>query len=92
MPNDLDTQWFFNALFTIVGTLGGWLLNSLREAIKDLRTVDKELTSKIQNIEVLIAGTYATRAEVEMLGRRIFDRFDRLEQKLDLKLEHKADK
>ena len=41
-----------------VGGLVGFLLKALWEAVKDLQTVDKELASKVADIEILVAGAY----------------------------------
>lgn len=81
----LDAQTIINAAFALAGGLGGWVLNSLRDSIATLQAQDKELTKKVQQIEVLVAGTYVKRDELDKLGNALFARLDRIEGKLDKK-------
>lgn len=86
--SELDPQWVFNVLFSIVGALGGWLLNNIRDSVRDLRQQDKILTEKVQGMEVLVAGSYVRREDMQNLSDAIFKKLDRIENKLD----GKADK
>lgn len=84
----MDTQTALNVLFSLVGALGGWVLNSLRDSIKTLQKADSDLATKVQSIEVLVAGQYVKRDDMEKLSAAIFTKLDRIESKLD----GKADK
>lgn len=88
----MDAQTAFNILLGLVAFLGGWVLNSLRESIKSLQKSDAELADKVQHIEVLVAGQYAKRDDVEKnidkLASALFAKLDKIESKLD----QKADK
>ncbi len=86
--SEIDPQWLFNGLFSIVCCLSGWLLNNIRDAVKELRTQDKALTDKVQRIEVMVAGNYVKREDIDKLSDAIFKKLDRIESKL----EGKADK
>lgn len=78
---DVDYQTAFNILIAIAGFLGGWILNSLKSDII-------MLTKDVKEIEVLVAGTYVKRDDMDKLGAAIFHKLDRIEAKLD----QKADK
>ena len=84
----MDFQLGFNIAVGLLAFLGGWVMNNLRDSLKSLHAADAALTSKVQSIEVLVAGTYVKRDELDKLGQAIFAKLDRIEGKLD----GKADK
>ncbi len=84
----MDTQTVINVLIACCGALGGWVLKSVRDSVRDLQINDKCLTDKVQAIEVLVAGSYVRRSEIEKLAEALFHKLDRIEEKLD----GKADK
>jgi len=84
----MDYQAAFNLALALVAFLGGWVLNSVRDAVKNLHDADMDLTTKVQAIEVLVAGQYVKRDDLDKSIMAIFHKLDRIEQKLD----GKADK
>lgn len=84
----METQTLINAVLTLAGFLGGWVLNNLKSSVDDLRKADGDLTEKVQAIELLVAGTYVKRDDMEKMSDAIFAKLDRIEFKLD----QKADK
>lgn len=81
-------QTFFNIAITLVGFLGGWVLNSLKSSIDSLHKADVSLTEKVQSVEVLVAGQYVRRDDFDKISAEIFRRLDKIYDKLD----DKADK
>jgi CHASE3 domain sensor protein len=63
------------------------MLKSLWDAVKDLQNADKQLAEKVNQIEVLVAGEYATREDFKSLSNAIFTKLDRIEDKLDAKVD-----
>jgi len=84
----MDTQTAFNIALSLIAFLGGWVLNSLRDSIKSLHESDAELVEKVQHIEVLVAGQYVKRDDMDKLASALFVKLD----KIDAKLDKKADK
>lgn len=84
----MDFQVGFNVAIALVAFLGGWVLNSLRASIDSLQKADTSLTSKVQAIEVLVAGSYVKRDDMDKLATALFAKLDKIEAKLD----GKADK
>ncbi len=84
----MDYQAIINIAFTVIGVLGGFILNRIWDALKDLQTADKVLTEKVVAIEVLVAGNYVSRDELKQTLTAVFAKLDRIEDKLD----HKVDK
>lgn len=81
-------QTMFNLAITLIGFLGGWVLNSLKSSIGALQKADHDLTAKVQSVEVLVAGSYVKRDDLDKLSAALFAKLDKIEGKLD----GKADK
>jgi hypothetical protein len=78
-------QIMINWLLGGFGTLIGFLMHILWQAVKDLQSSDKDMNDKISDIEVLVAGSYMTRGELTEIMKTVFTKLDRIEQKLDKK-------
>ena len=74
-------QVWFEAAVAVIGLIIGWVLRTLWADMKDLST-------KVQSIEILVAGEYVKKAEIAQLSDSLFKKLDRIEDKLD----GKADK
>lgn len=72
----------------IVMFLLGIIVNATRESIKDLKKQDSELAEKVQAIEVLVAGNYVQKSDLEKITDALFRKLDIISDKLD----RKADK
>ena len=84
----MDMQTSFNIAVGLIAFLGGWVLNSLRDSIQSLQKSDTELATKVQGIELLVAGSYVKRDDLDKLTVALFAKLD----KIDAKLDGKADK
>ena len=84
----MDMQLAFNVVLGLVAFLGGWVLNNLKASIDNLQKADSDLTKKVQSIEVLVAGQYVKRDDLDKLTAALFAKLDKIESKLD----GKADK
>lgn len=78
-------QEFYDFVLTGASLLLGFLLNSVWQAVKDLQQADTELTKRVGEIEVLVAGNYVTRQEFDRVVDKLFDKLDAIEMKLDKK-------
>lgn len=83
----MDLQTAFNLAVAFGAFLGGWILNTMWQAIRDIQTADKSLTDKVAAIEVLVAGTYVTRPEHGACMARIEGSLQRIEDKIDRKVD-----
>ena len=83
----MDFQTGFNIVLGALGTLVGWMLNTLYNSMKDLTKADQVLADKVQTIEVLVAGHYLPRQEFDGKMDALFKKLDKIEDKLDAKLD-----
>jgi uncharacterized membrane protein YeaQ/YmgE (transglycosylase-associated protein family) len=87
----MDYQMLFNIAVGLAGAFAGFFLNAVWGALKELRDADDRLAAKVGSIEVLVAGQYVKRDEVnerfEAIAAEVFRRLDRIEQKLDGKVD-----
>jgi hypothetical protein len=78
----MDFQIAFDIALGIVGFLGGWVLNSLKESLKALQEADGVLSKEVQSIQVLVVGQYMKREEVERFIQAVFHKLDKIEDLL----------
>lgn len=71
-----------------VGGLMGFILSAVWQSVKDLQVADVSLAEKVQSIELLVAGSYVKRDDLDRLTAALFSKLDKIESKLD----RKADK
>ncbi len=83
----MDAQTAFNILLGMTAFLGGWVLNSLKDSINNLQKVDTQLANKVQGIEILVAGEYVKRVDLDKLTLALFAKLDKIETKIDGKMD-----
>ncbi len=73
---DFDGQHFFNTAITLCGALGGWILKTIWDAIKEIKGDIKELNREV-NQDFVRKDDFrdAVKRIEEMLGK-IFDKLD----------------
>ena len=81
-------QTIVNWVLTAAGTILGFLLNSVWQAVKDLQLADKQLADKLATIEVLVAGEYVRKDEFDRVIQRLFEKLDHIEEKFDRTRSH----
>jgi hypothetical protein len=81
----VEYQVLFDVAIGVIGVLGGWTLNTVWAAVKELQEADKELAEKVGSIEVLVAGRYVTREDFNTTLNQVFERLDRIRDLLSQK-------
>ena len=82
-----DNQQLFNIVFSVAGALTGWWMKAMWEALKDLQKADQKLSGEVSDLKVLVAGGYVRTEAFDKLGAAIFTKLDRIEDKLDGKVD-----
>lgn len=85
MLNDPNVQFIFNLAIGLMATFGGWVIRSVHGAVKDLQLGDQALAEKVQAIELLVAGNYVQKGDMQRAMDALFSKLDRIENKLDKK-------
>lgn len=80
-------QEFYDWVLSGFCAVLGFLLNAVWQAVKDLQRADNELTKRVSEIEVLVAGNYVTRQEFDRVVERLFSKLDSIDHKLDSKVD-----
>jgi hypothetical protein len=81
-----DAQTIWSGLLSLAIFATGWLLKAMRESIGALHAEDKAIAEKVQHIEVLVAGDYVKKSDLDRDIQRIFEKLDQIESKLDRKV------
>lgn len=80
-------QTILNWILGGIGGLLGFLLNTVWQAVKDLQKADVDMAKKLSEMEVLVAGAYVKKDDIDKLSNAIFAKLDRIEDKLDGKVD-----
>lgn len=83
----IDTQMTINILLSLVAFLGGWWMRTMWTSLNELRSADAKLTDRVQSIELLVAGNYVTKNDLNVLTEALFRKLDRIESKVDNKVD-----
>jgi hypothetical protein len=84
----MDWQWLADGLFIIVGALLGVVSASIRRDMEKQDTLIESIAIKVQGIELLVAGNYVQKTDLEKITNALFKKLDVISEKLD----RKADK
>lgn len=72
----MDSQNLFNAAITLSGAFGGWILKTIWDAIKDLKTEVKELNREVNQDFVRREDFKDSVADIKEMLNKIFDKLD----------------
>ncbi len=75
-------QEFYDWALTGFSAVLGFLLHAVWQAVKDLQRADAELTKRVSEIEVLVAGNYVTRQEFDRVVDKLFAKLDAIDMKI----------
>ena len=90
----MDQRDVIDVLIAFAFGVGGWFMNNLWGAVKDLQSADTRLAEKVSELEVFVATKYLStdRFEVVMSKNsqmldKLSDKIDRLSDKIDTKMD-----
>lgn len=80
-------QTLINYLMAGFGAAISFILRVIWEGVRELQKCDLEITSKINEIQLLVAGQYVKKEDLEKLSTALFNKLDRIELKVDGKMD-----
>ena len=84
----MESQGIFNIAVACAGAFGGFLIRSVLDSIKDLKSADDILHKRVTELTSDIPATYVRRDDFVQHLNRIENTLARIEEKID----EKADK
>ena len=72
----MDTQMVINTLIMLVAFFGGWFLRVMWQKVNDN-------DARINQMEILVAGTYVKREEFDKKIDAMFNKLDKIVEKID---------
>lgn len=83
-------QTLINYLMGGFGAAISFILRVIWEGLRELQKCDLEITSKINEIQLLVAGQYVKKEDLEKLSTALFSKLDRIELKVDGKMDRET--
>ena len=85
--NHIIDQDILNGALGFLSAILGLICKSMWDSIKNLQCQDIRLAEKVNILEVLVAGKYVTKEELIALQVALFLKLDRIETKIDNKVD-----
>lgn len=76
-------QDILNAVIGAVFALLGWVLKTVWDVVRELQCTDSKLAEKVSQIELLVAGSYIKRDEIQVLHDALFRKLDKIEDRVN---------
>lgn len=83
----MDSQTLINALIGGFSAAVAFILRVLWEGLRDLQRADVDLAAKVADIQLLVAGNYVKKDELDGIIKALFAKLDKIEDKLDKKVD-----
>lgn len=87
MPEQFMSQTMINAIIGGFAAAVAFILRVIWEGLRELQKADVDLTSKISEIQLLVAGSYVKKDELDGVIKALFTKLDKIEDKLDKKVD-----
>ncbi len=83
----MDSQTLINALIGGFSAAVAFILRVLWEGLRELQRADVDLAAKVADIQLLVAGNYVKKDELDGIIKALFAKLDKIEDKLDKKVD-----
>ena len=80
-------QVLINWMMGGFGAAIAFILRVIWEGLRELQKADLELASRVNEVQLLVAGQYVKREDLEKIQDALFKKLDRIENKLDGKVD-----
>lgn len=83
----MDNQTLINSLIGGFSAAVAFILRVIWEGLRELQKADVELTAKVADMQLLVAGNYVKKDELDGIIKALFAKLDKIEDKLDKKVD-----
>ena len=87
MPEQFMSQTMINAIIGGFAAAVAFILRVIWEGLRELQKADVDLAAKIGEIQLLVAGNYVKKDELDGVIKALFVKLDKIEDKLDKKVD-----
>jgi len=87
MPEQFMSQTMINAIIGGFAAAGAFILRVIWEGLRELQKADVDLAAKLSEIQLLVAGNYVKKDELDGVIKALFTKLDKIEDKLDKKVD-----
>ena len=87
MPEQFMSQTMINAIIGGFAAAVAFILRVIWEELRELQKADVDLAAKISEIQLLVAGNYVKKDELDGVIKALFTKLDKIEDKLDKKVD-----
>ncbi len=87
MPEQFMSQTMINAIIGGFAAAVAFILRVIWEGLRELQKADVDLAAKISEIQLLVAGNYVKKDELDGVIKALFTKLDKIEDKLDKKVD-----
>ena len=74
----MEAQTLLNISLGLISGSLGFFIRLLWDAVKDLQEADKQIVDKVNEMEVLVAGNYVKRSELQDFSKIISEKLDKV--------------
>ena len=85
-------QMLINALIGFLVAVVSFVLRRIFEVLNNLQKRDMELIEKVNHVEVVLAGQYVSRQQFDSSMALVFEKLDKISEKLSQKADRTGDK
>ena len=78
-------QTIINAIIGGFGAALAFILRVVWEGLRELQRADVELATRVSEMQLLVAGNYVKKEDLESSMKALFAKLDKIEDKLDKK-------
>lgn len=83
-PNEpVSFQLMFNFVCFVAGAGVTWWVKTIWQSVVKLQAEDAVLTERVHQVELLVAGDYAKKDDINVLIGRVFQKLDKIEAKIE---------
>ena len=78
-------QTIINAIIGGFGAALAFILRVVWEGLRELQRADVEIATRVSEMQLLVAGNYVKKEDLESSMKALFAKLDKIEDKLDKK-------